>query len=137
MFKNAKDQKGLLQLKPNTVVKVTARNPPFKEGGFVHITLKKNGSNLAQLCSLEAIQCTTLVLDLPSSSCYVWLLFLLYYCYPFMKKLVLTSAVHRDRLCVVQYPFFFMCVERLLRFNNLPSLEEISVSCRGDQQNKR
>ncbi len=97
MFKNTKDQKGLLQLKSNTVVKVTARKPPFKEGGFMHITLKKDGSNLAQLCSLEAIQCATLVLDLPSSSCYVWLLHMLDYCYPFMKKLVLTGAVHTER----------------------------------------
>ena len=91
VFKNAKEKNATLQLKPNTLVTVKETLSLTKGGGEVHITLKEDGSNHAKLRSVEALQCTSLILDLPSGSCFVWILHLLDHCYPFLKKLTLNG----------------------------------------------
>lgn len=136
-LKNTKERSGSLLLKPNTVVRVTKTADTPTQSGIARVTLTKDGSNHAQLRYAEVLRCHTLFLELPDTSCFVWLLHMLDYCYPFMKKLVLTSAVYISSSYVVHYPFFFMCVERLLRFNNFPSLAEVVVcsrGCVGDEQ---
>ena len=113
-LKNTKERSGSLLLKPNTVVRVTKTADTPTQSGIARVTLTKDGSNHAQLRYAEVLRCHTLFLEL-----------------------VLTSAVYISSSYVVHYPFFFMCVERLLRFNNFPSLAEVVVcskSCVGSEQ---
>ena len=84
-LKNTKERSGSLLLKPNTVVRVTKTADTPTQSGIARVTLTKDGSNHAQLRYAEVLRCHTLFLELPDTSCYVWLLHMLDYCYPFMK----------------------------------------------------
>ena len=81
-----------------------------------------------RLSSSRAILlCTELEVTMPTNCSYVWMYFLQFYCYPFMHTLTLNRHIISFISRVVNGPLFARSLERMLRFDNFPSLRRIVV----------
>ena len=117
---------GMIDVKKNTVVTVIEKNGLQEAGGARRLSL--GGDADMKLSSSRAILlCTSLDVAMPTDGSYVWMYFLQFYCYPFMHILTLNRDTPATHSHIVNGPLFARSLERLLRFDNFPSLRRIVV----------
>ena len=117
---------GMIDVKKNTVVTVIEKNGLQEAGGARRLSL--GGDADMKLSSSRAILlCTSLDVAMPTDGSYVWMYFLQFYCYPFMHTLTLNRDTPATHSHIVNGPLFARSLERLLRFDNFPSLRRIVV----------
>ena len=118
---------GMIDVKKNTVVTVIEKNGLQEAGGVRRLSLGGGDADMRLSSSRAILLCTELEVTMPTNCSYVWMYFLQFYCYPFMHTLTLNrhSPVTHSR--VVNSPLFARSLERLLRFDNFPSLRRIVV----------
>ena len=117
---------GMIDVKKNTVVIVSEKNGLQEAGGARRLSL--GGDADMKLSSSRAILlCTSLDVAMPTDGSYVWMYFLQFYCYPFMHTLTLNRDTPATHSHIVNGPLFARSLERLLRFDNFPSLRRIVV----------
>lgn len=119
------DRSNKISLNKNSVVTVTATAGNHVAGGAVHVDLDASADNLEQLSTRSTVLCSSLELTLPESVTYMWLFTLLLSCYPFMHTLTINCPFVSPVSRVVNSPLYAHSLERLLRFDNFPSLRRI------------
>ena len=118
---------GMIDVKKNTVVIVIEKNSLQEAGGASHIIFGGEYADMMMLGSRDSLLCTELEVTMPTNCSYVWMYFLQFYCYPFMHTLTLNRHIISFISRVVNGPLFARSLERLLRFDNFPSLRRIVV----------
>ena len=118
---------GVAEMKKNTVVTVIEKNSLQEAGGASHIIFGGEYADMMMLGSRDSLLCTELEVTLPTDNSYKWLLFVACYCFPFMHTLTLNRDTPATHSRVVNGPLFARSLERMLRFDNFPSLRRIVV----------
>ena len=118
---------GMIDVKKNTVVIVIEKNSLQEAGGASHIIFGGEYADMMMLGSRDSLLCTELEVTLPTDNSYKWLLFVACYCFPFMHTLTLNRHTISFISHVVNGPLFALSLERMLRFDNFPSLRRIVV----------
>ena len=118
---------GMIDVKKNTVVTVIEKNGLQEAGGASHIIFGGEYADMMMLGSRDSLLCTELEVTLPTDNSYKWLLFVACYCFPFMHTLTLNRDTPATHSRVVNGPLFARSLERMLRFDNFPSLRRIVV----------
>ena len=118
---------GMIDVKKNTVVTVIEKNGLQEAGGARRLSFSRGSTDLRLSSSREALLCTSLEVTMPTDGSYLAFFTFGDFCYPFMHTLTLNrhSPVTYSR--IVNGPLFARSLERLLRFNNFPSLRRIVV----------
>ena len=117
---------GVAELKRNSVVTVIEKNGLQEPGGAAMVA-NMDGLKALELHSRDSLLCTSLEATLGEGDSYKWMLFLATFCYPFMHTLTLNCHALSFISRVVNGPLFARSLERLLRFDNFPSLRRIVV----------
>ena len=96
------------------------------------VSFLKDDHSVAQLGSSRTLACAELEATLGAGNSGLAIFALAGYCYPFMHTLTLNRHTISLTSHVVNGPLFARSLERLLRFDNFPSLRRIvmrSVCC--------
>ena len=83
---------GMVEVKKNTVVTVIEKNGLQMAGGAVCITLGGSDADMKLSSGRSTLLCSSLEVTLQEGDSYVWVAFLLNYCYPFMQVLTLNRC---------------------------------------------
>ena len=118
---------GVMEMKKNTVVTVVEKNGLQEAGGALRISFGGRYADMKLLGTRDMLVCTELEVTLPTDNSYKWLLFVACYCCPFMHTLTLNRDTPATHSHIVNGPLFARSLERLLRFDNFPSLRRIVV----------
>ena len=118
---------GMIDVKKNTVVTVIEKNGLQEAGGVRRLSLGGGDADMRLSSSRAILLCTELEVTMPTNCSYVWMYFLQFYCYPFMHTLTLNRHIISFISHIVNSPLFARSLERLLRFDNFPSLRRIVV----------
>ena len=121
------NRSGEVSLNKNSVVTVIDTSGDHVAGGAVHVDLDASTDNMEQLSTRSTVLCSSLELTLPEGTTYMWLVTLLLSCYPFMHTLTINRLPISPTSPVVNSPLHAHSLERLLRFDNFPSLRRIIV----------
>ena len=114
-------------LQKNTVLGIISRDKPQPTGETVRVSFLMDDDNMTQLDSYKTMMCAELEVTLGTGNNYVAIFALAGYCYPFMHTLTLNRHPSSFISRVVNGPLFARSLERLLRFDNFPSLRRIVV----------
>ena len=118
---------GMIDVKKNTVVTVIEKNGLQEAGGARRLSLGGGDTDMKLSSSRAILLCTSLEVAMPTDGSYVWMYFLQFYCYPFMHTLTLNRDTPATHSHIVNGPLFARSLERMLRFDNFPSLRRIVV----------
>ena len=83
---------GVVELQKNTVLVVNEKGTKQEAGGTAGFSLANGMSNVELLHKRSTLMCSSLEVTLPEDNSYVWVAFLLNYCYPFMQTLTLNRC---------------------------------------------
>ena len=117
---------GMIDVKKNTVVTVIEKNGLQEPGGARRLSFSR-GDDMRLSSSREALLCTSLEVTMPTDGSYLAVFTFGDFCYPFMHTLTLNCHALSFISRVVNGPLFARSLERLLRFDNFPSLRRIVV----------
>ena len=96
-------------------------------GATARVSFLKDDHSVAQLGNSRTLACAELEVTLGAGSSCLAIFALAGYCYPFMHTLTLNRHIVSFTSRIVNGPLFARSLERLLRFDNFPSLRRIVV----------
>lgn len=104
---------------------------PFRREEFVLVHVGPNQqATLNVLKSPRCLACSTLFLEVEKAVSYDWIQFLQFFCYPYLKELIVCCNRQHSPLFLVETPISFQTLEPLLHHNNYPRLRRIKLNCR-------
>ena len=109
------------------MVGIISWDKPQPTGETVRVSFSKDDADIEQLGNYNTMKCAELEVTLGTGNSGVAIFALAGYCYPFMHTLTLNRHIISFISHIVNGPLFARSLERLLRFDNFPSLRRIVV----------
>ena len=109
------------------MVGIISWDKPQPTGETVRVSFSKDDADIEQLGNYNTMKCAELEVTLGAGNNYVAIFALTGFCYPFMHTLTLNRHTPATHSRVVNSPLFARSLERMLRFDNFPSLRRIVV----------